>query len=192
MKKTVALPPDIKKYLENRETEVKYYDEKTGLANPDYEKLTGKKNPLDGYPESIIAPRYEPKMVSRWIVNLPEWMNIPSYVIFKTQRPTSYLSNKNFFGIDLGNQFEWDPITIELRDPIGSEIPKELLKIINNDTNISFSYTLEILDPAGVCDEKWLFTNCILTSVEFGELDYTNKGVLVIKLGIKIGKAELV
>ena len=50
--------------------------------------------------------------------------------------------------------------------------------------------TIKVLDAEGAEVEIWTLKNPIITSVKFGELDYTNDELKTIELGFKYDWAE--
>jgi hypothetical protein len=50
---------------------------------------------------------------------------------------------------------------------------------------------LEMLDPAGVCMQKWVMKNCFITSCDFGSLDYADDELADITATVRMDYAIL-
>ena len=50
---------------------------------------------------------------------------------------------------------------------------------------------LEMLDPTGVVVSKWILKNTMVTSADFGSLDYANDDLTEITLGLRFDYAIL-
>lgn len=160
-------------------TEVPLYDPQTGEANPLYEELTGKKNPLiESRKNPIIT--VEPKRKNRFLITFPKnvlhGLQIESWMVAKTQRPSIKVADKKFLGIKFGVKAEWEKISFEFIDPIGPSLTERLIDMVNNIKQ-PFDYTLEMLDPTGVTVERWKIEGCKIEAVSFGALDYADDGI---------------
>jgi len=51
---------------------------------------------------------------------------------------------------------------------------------------------LELLDPTGVVIEKWILQGCLLTSVDFGQLGYSQDSLVDISATIQPDRCILV
>jgi hypothetical protein len=131
-----------------------------------------------------IPPAYEPMRRNRWLINFPEEMNLPSWVIDRCERPT--------LNLNPDGSHHYLPMKIKLTDPIGDTSTSrrlwELLGGITSDTNNipttpelreqysmirenGLTFDLEMLDPTGVVVSKWTMNGWI-QQVSFGNLDY--------------------
>ena len=126
---------------------------------------------------------YEPKIKSRFIVKLPEYMGINEYFIKGGQRPKLDIIN---------GEITPKPITITIADPIGPSSAQKIFDLIRDRTiENEFTYSIELLGPIGDLVEKWELYNCKIVGIDFGELNYSNEGVMVITLTIQPKKVEL-
>ena len=50
---------------------------------------------------------------------------------------------------------------------------------------------LEMLDPTGVVVSKWILKNCMLTTVNFGDLDYQSSDLTTIQMTLRFDYAIL-
>ena len=50
---------------------------------------------------------------------------------------------------------------------------------------------LEILDPTGVCVQKWILKNAFILQYKGGSLDYESGGLLKVELTIRYSRAVL-
>lgn len=175
-------------YIEKRKLDVPLYDPQTGEPNLNYEKLTGKKNPILQLRKMPL--QYEPKRKNRFIITFPKNFGIESWVVSDTSRPSVTIKNKKFLGITYKKVIEWERIYMKLVDPIGPSSADGVMKIIEEST--LFNYILEMLDPTGMSVEKWYLKDCTLESVDFGTLSYKSDGLATINLVIVPKKVELV
>jgi hypothetical protein len=51
---------------------------------------------------------------------------------------------------------------------------------------------LELLDPTGVVVEKWLLQQCFITSLNFGELDYSRDDLANIDVSLRMDRCILI
>jgi hypothetical protein len=122
---------------------------------------------------------YEPKRSNRFILLFPDDFNIPPHVVSTTVRPSAHFVN---------GRIEWQDIEIVLRDPITpsmSEIINELfLRTGSQYTNRDFEYRIQMLGPVGDVVEDWVI-NGFITSIDFGNLDYTSDELMEITLTLR-------
>lgn len=144
------------------------YDPYTGEPNPLYEELTGKKNPLTTTRNiNMLKPPFEPKQSNRWLVKIN---NIEPFFIKETSRPSIKLIKSKFFGVTFTTKYVWQPIVIEFYDTIHDNVNQKLIKMVEDGE--VFSYTLEMLDPAGYVVEEWLIQDCLISELNFSNLSY--------------------
>ena len=48
---------------------------------------------------------------------------------------------------------------------------------------------LELLDPTGVVVEKWIMQGCMITSSNFGDLDYSSSDIADISVTLRFDRA---
>lgn len=173
--------------------DVPIYDPMTGELNPYYEKLTGKPNPLlDKNKKGVfLIPtlQQEPKRKNRFIVTFPDKFNIKPYSVKSITRPNIIVKEKRFWGFKYGVETIIEPTELEVRDFISFNVGQRLRKLI--DSQEIFTYTLEMLDPVGDVVERFKYSGCVITSLDFGLLDYSSKSELAtINVVIKADEVE--
>ena len=198
-KKVSIVPPSEEKlneYIEKRKLEVPIYDQNTGKPNLDYEKLTGKKNPmlsvgpLDLHMKMPLP--YESKRNNRFLVSFPESFNIPQWVVKSSSRPSMSIIDKKIFGFTYEKVIKWDTMQIVLRDPISPSSTEKIMTVINNSILTPFNYVLELIDPTGKVVEKWFLKDSLIMSSYFGDLDYGDDDTTTITLVIQSKNIELI
>lgn len=141
-----------------------------------------------------VPTPFEPKMINRWMINFPKEFNIGSMVIHKTSRPEF---EYNLFGKKI-----YKPIDIYLYDIIGPSTAQGVNRMVEQlepksfleklfGVRKKFNYKLQLLDPTGFEIERWSI-DCKIKGVEYGELDYSNLGVVKIKVTVKPTKVNLI
>lgn len=149
---------------------------------------------------------YESKKANRFILKFPEELELNSWFVIATSRPTVVIHN----GVT-----EYDTININFRDPISPSVARALWdmyigfsKEVFDETTIhpkvyetiktklakfdgKFDYELEMLDPTGVPIERWTIQGCEIISISFGNLNYESDGIANCALKIKPTRAIL-
>lgn len=178
----------INDFLEKKKNEVPLYDPQTGEPNPYYEKLTGKKNPLLDTLKMLNPQVKEPKLKNRFLVHLPKEFGVDVWDVRYINKPTIVLKQKKFLGFVYGYKKLFSEINIEFHDTIINK-NKELLDYLENQKK--FSFFVEELDPTGAVINKFDFSDCKITYLNFGSLNYKSNEINNITLSINIGKLEL-
>jgi hypothetical protein len=178
----------IDDYLERKKYEVPLYDPQTGEPNPEYEKLTGKKNPLLNTPRLLNQSFKEYKLKNRFFVHLPKQFGVDIWDVKFTNRPTISLVPKKFLGITYGYKKTYSEINIEINEGLQNK-NNTLLKLLEDKHK--FSFEIEELDPTGVVVNKFNFYDCYLTYLSFGDLDYKSNEINNTILSISIGRLEI-
>ena len=201
-------PSSINDFLEKKKKEIPLYDPNTGEPNYEYDKLTGKKNPLLEPPvnketsmnyndekisllSSMPFP-YEPKFNNRFIVNFEKY-TLPSWVFKNITRPSIKLIEKKIFGFTYKREYKWDDIEFEVYDPIGPSSAQTIhFQLLNLKKPFkSFNFELYLLDPTGVNIEKWDIIGCTIKSINYGRLEYKDDSISTIKVKITPKNIEL-
>jgi hypothetical protein len=139
------------------------------------------KGALDKNDDGKLLPiAFEPKVSFRYIVKMERF---PSWLISSADRPKCYLDK---YGVN------WEPITMELFDPIVPSTTQQIFGMISKlDINLG-NITINMLGPAGDVVEEWVLYDCKILSVDFGNLSWSNHSMdLRIKLKIGFRNAEL-
>lgn len=150
---------------------------------------------------------YEPKKQNRFIFSFPSNMGIQSWFVVSSKRPTITIDEVEIPFLNtstwVAGRFRWDAIDITLRDPIGpsaSQAIMEWVRLHAESVTGRMGYaagykknvTLEMLDPTGVVIERWKLVNTMLTSSDFGTLDYNSGDLIDITCNMRFDRAILV
>ena len=138
---------------------------------------------------------YEPLRKNRFLVRFPSDLGIQEWWVKSAKRPSIKQTD---VAIDFMNtkthvigKYEWESIQVTFRDPIGpsaSQALMEWVRLSSESVTGRQGYAagykrdveLEILDPTGVCVQKWILKNVMLTDVNYGDLDYGSDDLLEI------------
>ena len=119
-----------------------------------------------------------------FVVRFPEEMGIPEWTVRTCQRPSVSVvwsdedNNPRIIG------YKWNPVEITLFHQIGEFGATKNKKIMewfmsymndvfsNTETDCGRDIYIEMLDRLGCVVEKWLLSDCVVISADFGECDY--------------------
>jgi hypothetical protein len=151
----------------------------------------------------IMPVPFEPKRANRFILRFPSSMGINEWYVTSTKRPSvkinatemAFLNTSTF----VAGRYNWDPITVTFKDPIGpsaSQALMEWLRLHAESVTGRMGYAvgykrdieLDMLDPTGVTVEKWSIQGAFLTSLNFGDLDYSRDDVASITCELRMDK----
>jgi len=150
---------------------------------------------------------YEPKRENRFILRFPSELGINEWFVETAARPTIKINSVEMHFLNtstyVAGRFNWDPISVKFRDPIGPSAAQALMEwvrlcaeSVTGRMGYAAGYMktvdLEMLDPAGVVVEKWLLVNSFLTDVNFGALAYTSDAVANISATLRPQRCVLV
>jgi hypothetical protein len=111
--------------------------------------------------DPIVPIQYEPMRRNRFVVNFPDQMEIPTYLIREIERPRLVVES-----IDVGNgymipgQHRYEPIIVKFVEMIGQNITNKLIHHFVNLTR--FDLYIEMIDPTGVTVETWSLMGCVI------------------------------
>ena len=135
-----------------------------------------------------IPLHYQPKIDNLFIVEFPEYFNMPPYFIQGVTKPK----------LEKG---KWSNITVETLDPIYPSMTSSVVDLIhfcelNKPSFFSkkrnlFSFSIKALDPTGLEVEEWIIDVKQLVSVDFGDFSYADKEFQKIKLIFKPSDCRL-
>jgi hypothetical protein len=132
-----------------------------------------------------IAPtQYEPMRRNRFVVNFPDQMEIPTYLIREIERPRVVVNS-----VDDGNgymipgQHRWEPIIVKFVEIIGQNITNKLIDHYVNNTR--FDLYIEMLDPTGVTVETWSLMGCVIIDLNHDILTYNDDDVANLYLRVQ-------
>ena len=150
---------------------------------------------------------YEPKRQNRFILRFPSNLGINEWFVESASRPSikigsteiQFLNTSTF----VAGRFNWDPITVKFRDPIGPSAAQALMEwvrlcaeSVTGRMGYAAGYKknvdLEMLDPTGVAVEKWILQGCFLTNVDFDGLSYSEDGLITVKATLRPDRCILV
>ena len=155
--------------------EIPMYDPQTGEPNFEFEKLTGKKNPLieiRKYKDNLFPDNIEPKQNNRWIARVQD---IEPFLVRRIAKPIALVKERKFLGIIFYTNIEWGPMSVDFYDTITISTSQKLMALLKS--NEMFDYVLEELDPTGSVIERWVMRDCVITYLNFGTLDYSDNNL---------------
>jgi hypothetical protein len=150
--------------------------------------------------------QYEPKKKNRFILRFPSDLGINEWFLESAARPTI---NQNIVEIPFLNtstwvlgRYTWETIEAVFRDPIGPSASQALMEwvrlhseSVTGRQGYAAGYKrdceLEMLDPTGVCVEKWILKNTMLGNVNFGSLAYSDDAIATITATLRFDYAIL-
>ena len=150
---------------------------------------------------------YEPKRKNRFILRFPSSLGINEWYVEAAKRPSikiketeiPFLNTSTF----VAGRFNWDPIQVTFRDPIGPSAAQALMEwvrlhaeSVTGRMGYGVSYKrdidLEMLDPTGVVVEKWILQGTFLTSLDGGNLTYSDDGIAQLTAMLRMDRCILV
>ena len=150
---------------------------------------------------------YEPKRQNRFIIRFPSSLGINEWYVESASRPSikigsteiQFLNTSTF----VAGRFNWDPITVKFRDPIGPSAAQALMEwvrlcaeSVTGRMGYAAGYKknvdIEMLDPTGVVIEKWILEGTFMTDVSFGTLDYKSDALADISATLRMDRCILV
>ena len=150
---------------------------------------------------------YEPKRQNRFIIRFPSSLGINEWFVESASRPSikvnsteiQFLNTSTF----VAGRFNWEPITVKFRDPIGPSAAQALMEwvrlhaeSVTGRMGYAAGYKknidLEMLDPTGVAVEKWTLQGVFLTKVDFDSLGYSEDGLVTVKATMRPDRCILV
>jgi hypothetical protein len=149
---------------------------------------------------------YEPKRVNRFILRFPSPLGINEWFVETSARPSIKIASTEIQFLNtstfVAGRFNWDPISVTFRDPIGPSAAQALMEwvrlcaeSVTGRMGYAAGYKqdvyLEMLDPTGVVVEKWLLEGTFLTDVNFGSLDYKSDGLATITASLRMDRCVL-
>lgn len=149
---------------------------------------------------------FEPLRKNRWVVRFPSDIGISEWMLSSANRPTI---SQDVTAIEFINtetyvvgRYKWDNIQMTLRDPISpsaSQAVMEWIRLCSESVTGRQGYAigykrdleLEMLDPTGVCVQKWILKNAWISQSNFGSLSYSDDGLADITVNIVMDYAIL-
>lgn len=150
--------------------------------------------------------QFEPLRKNRWIFRFPSDLGICEWYLESASRPTitqreteiPFLNTSTY----VIGRYNWDAIQVTLRDPIGpsaSQAIMEWIRLHSESVTGRQGYAagykrdveLEMLDPTGVVVQKWILKNTMLTTSNFGDLNYSTDDLATIQITLRFDYAIL-
>jgi hypothetical protein len=147
-----------------------------------------------------IPFEYEPKRVNRFFAEFDSALGIEVWKITKFKRPKMsinsieipFVNEKNY----VAGQYWWESMDITFLDPIGPSTSQQLMEWVRLHAEsltgrmgyaagYKKNILLKALDPGGVEVEKWTLEQCMITSIDFGENDYSSDELQNVTLTIQ-------
>jgi hypothetical protein len=180
-------PKSINDFLEKKKKEIPLYDPQTGEPNYQYEKLTGKKNPLI-QTDKMLIPLIEPKLENRFLVHFPKDLNIHPWAIREISDINITKKIKKIFGIKIKEEVIIDNIFIKIMELITINPRKNIEDYFIN--NKIFNVVIEELDPTGAVIGSKELVDCIIKDIKFNDLKYYESDSMKIMIVIKPKKIK--
>ena len=154
-------------------------------------------------PTEIMFTPFEPKVQNRFIMYIE---GIPAYLIKTAARPKITSEEIKLDHINVQRYVKgksvWDPITIELYDPIvpsGAQAVMEWVRLSHESVTGRDGYsdfykkdvTFNLLGPVGDVVEEWVLKGAYIETANFGDLDYASTDPAEIELTLKYDYAIL-
>ena len=150
---------------------------------------------------------YEPKRQNRFILRFPSSLGINEWFVESAARPHITIKDVEIPFLNtstyVAGRFTWGTINVKFRDPIGPSAAQALMEwvrlhaeSVTGRMGYAAGYKknvdLEMLDPTGVVVEKWILEGTFLTDVSFGDLGYSNDGLVQISASLRMDRCILV
>lgn len=136
--------------------------------------------------------QFEPLRQNRFLLRFPSDLGISEWMLESASRPSikqqsteiAFLNTSTY----VAGRYTWDSIQVTFRDPIApsaSQALMEWIRLTSESVTGRQGYAagykrdveLEMLDPTGVCVQKWILKNCWISSCNFNTLDYSQDGI---------------
>jgi len=152
-------------------------------------------------------PGVEPKRSFRWLLYLS---GMPQFIVTKVKKPGFSVGNTphNFLNYEFKypGRVTWAPINFTIVDPVSPDSTGSLYAILKNAgyrippeyneagpstiskkgmvESLGTQIKLSQLNQDGAPIETWTIHNPLITSVDFGDLDYSNEGLVNIAVNL--------
>lgn len=146
---------------------------------------------------------YEPKKQNRFILRFPSSLGINEWFVISSSRPKIAIGEVEIPFLNtstwVAGRFTWDAIDVTFKDPIGPSAAQALMEwvrlhaeSVTGRMGYAAGYKkdieLEMLDPTGVVVEKWILEGCFLTSLNFGDLNYSQDELATIDAELRMDR----
>jgi len=150
---------------------------------------------------------YEPKRKNRFILRFPSSLGINEWYVEAAKRPSIKIKDIEIPFLNtstyVAGRFNWEAIQVTFRDPIGPSAAQALMEwvrlhaeSVTGRMGYAAGYKrdidLEMLDPTGVVVEKWILQGTFLTSLDGGNLAYSDDGIAQLTAMLRMDRCLLV
>jgi hypothetical protein len=150
---------------------------------------------------------YEPKRQNRFILRFPSNLGINEWYVTSTSRPSAKIKSVEIPFLNtstyVAGRFDWEEIKVTFKDPIGPSASQALMEwfrlhaeSVTGRMGYAAGYKrdidLEMLDPTGVVVEKWILEGTFITSLNFGDLDYSRDELVNITCSLRMDRCILI
>ena len=150
---------------------------------------------------------FEPLKQNRFILRFPSSLGINEWFVTSTSRPIATIGEVEIPFLNtstyVAGRFNWETIDVTFKDPIGpsaSQAIMEWFRLHAESVTGRMGYAagykkdveLEMLDPAGIVVQKWVFQGTFLTNVDFGSLDYSSEDIAEITVTLRPDRCILI
>ena len=150
--------------------------------------------------------QYEPLRQNRWLMRFPSDLGICEWMLASASRPSIKQGSTEIQFLNtstwVAGRYTWDTIQVKFRDPIAPSASQALMEWIRlcsesvtGRQGFASGYKrdleLEMLDPTGVCVQKWILKNAWISNCNFDSLDYSQDGLTTITATFVIDYAIL-
>ena len=155
----------------------------------------------------LRAPlQFEPLRKNRWVVRFPSDLGISEWMLKSAARPTinQHETELQFLNTStwVVGRYTWDALQLTFRDfiaPSTSQALMEWIRLCSESVTGRQGYAagykrdveLEMLDPTGVCVQKWVLKNSWISTCNFGTLQYSDDALADITATVVIDYAIL-
>ena len=151
----------------------------------------------------MLPNKFEPKRSYRWVLAIE---GIDAFLVTTTNRPSISITDKKIEFINsyrrVAGKLEFGDLSVKLHDPIapsGAQQVMEWIRTHYESVSGRAGYAdfykrdiqLKMLDPIGTVVELWDIKGCLLTSINYNNLDYSGDDVMMIDLTIKFDNCVL-
>jgi hypothetical protein len=132
---------------------------------------------------------YEPKRVNRYFAEFADDLGIEVWKVQKFKRPSMKINSVEIPFMNETNyvsgKYTWNTMSITFLDPIGPSTSQQLMEWVRlhaesltgrmgYKSGSARNILLKSVDPTGVEVEKWFIEQAIITSIDFGDNDYSS------------------
>jgi hypothetical protein len=127
-------------------------------------------------------------------LGIQEWMvaSAKRPGVSQQAKPIQFLNTETYV---LG-RYTWDEVTVVLNDPIGPSASQAVMEwqrlhteSLTGRQGYAAGYKRDVelcmLDPTGVVVQLWIFKNCFLTKLDFGDLSYSQDDLAQVTITLR-------